>query len=126
MGGQDGGPIQMALELASSLRRLRRFLLNDVRLRYLTLFQREGTDTGPVSARVFELIYFGMEPGEAVAQVHRKFGGLTAGCNPEPINRCFRQTTATRYRRVVIAHRKSSFSLAQRIPRGCISSTEKC
>jgi hypothetical protein len=34
-----------------------------------------------VSARVFELISFGVEPGDAVAQVHREFGGLTAGCN---------------------------------------------
>ena len=82
MGDQNGGPIQMALELASSLRRLGRFSLNDVRLRYLTWFQREGTDTGPVSARVFDLISFGVEPGDAVAQVHREFGGLTAGCNP--------------------------------------------
>ena len=82
MGDQNGGPIQMALELASSLRRLGRFSLNDVRLRYLTWFQREGTDTGPVSARVFELISFGVEPGDAVAQVHRELGGLTAGCNP--------------------------------------------
>jgi ADP-ribosylglycohydrolase len=76
------GPIQMALELASSLRRLGRFWLNDVRLRYLTWFLLEGTDTGPVSARVFELISFGVEPADAVAQVHREFGGLTAGCNP--------------------------------------------
>jgi ADP-ribosylglycohydrolase len=82
MGDRNGGPIQMALELASSLRRLGRFSLNDVRLRYLTWFLREGTDTGPVSARVFELISFGVEPGDAVAQVHREFGGLTAGCNP--------------------------------------------
>jgi ADP-ribosylglycohydrolase len=82
MGDRNGGPIQMALELASSLRQLGRFSLNDVRLRYLTWFQRERTDTGPVSARVFELISFGVEPGDAVAQVHREFGGLTAGCNP--------------------------------------------
>jgi ADP-ribosylglycohydrolase len=82
MGDRNGGPIQMALELASSLRRLGRFSLNDVRLRYLRWFLQEGTDTGPVSARVFELISFGVEPGDAVAQVDREFGGLTAGCNP--------------------------------------------
>lgn len=82
MGDRNGGPIQMALELASSLRWLGRFSLNDVRHRYLTWFLREGTDTGPVSARVFELISVGLEPEGAVAQVHREFGGLTAGCNP--------------------------------------------
>jgi len=82
MGDRNGGPIQMALELASSLRRLGRFSLNNVRLRYLTWFLGEGTDTGPVSARVFELISCGVEPEDAVAQVHREFGGLTAGCNP--------------------------------------------
>lgn len=82
MGDRNGGPIQMALELAASLRQLGRFSLNDVRLRYLTWFLREGTDTGPVSARVFELISFGVDAGDAVAQVHREFGGLTAGCNP--------------------------------------------
>ena len=82
MGDRNGGPIQMALELASSLRRLGRFSLNNVRLRYLTRFLREGTDTRPVSARFFELISFGVEPGDAVAQVHREFAGMTAGCNP--------------------------------------------
>lgn len=82
MGDRNGGPIQMALELAASLRRLGRFSLNDVRLRYLTWFLREGTDTGPVSARVFELISFGVDAGDAVARVHRELGGLTAGCNP--------------------------------------------
>jgi ADP-ribosylglycohydrolase len=82
MGDRNGGPIQMAIELAASLRRLGRFSLNDVRLRYLTWFLREGTDAGPVSARVFELISRGVDAGDAVAQVHREFGGLTAGCNP--------------------------------------------
>ena len=82
MGDRNGGPIQMALELAASLRRHGRFSLNDVRLRYLTWFLREGTDAGPVSARVFELISLGVDAGDAVAQVHREFGGLTAGCNP--------------------------------------------
>jgi ADP-ribosylglycohydrolase len=82
MGDRNGGPIQMALELTSSLRRLGGFSPDDVRIRYLEWFQREGTDTGPVSGRVFELISGGVQPDNAVAQVHREFGGLTAGCNP--------------------------------------------
>jgi hypothetical protein len=76
------GSIQMALELTSSLRRLGRFSLDDVRIRYLKWFQRDGTDTGPVSGRVFELISPGVQPDDAVAGVHREFGGLSAGCNP--------------------------------------------
>jgi ADP-ribosylglycohydrolase len=35
-----------------------------------------------VSARAFELISLGVEPADAVAQVHRELKGLTAGCNP--------------------------------------------
>jgi ADP-ribosylglycohydrolase len=82
MGDRNGGPIQMALELASSLWSLGRFSPEDVRRRYLEWFRRQGTDSGPVSARVFELISVGATPSDAVAQVHREFGGLTAGCNP--------------------------------------------
>ena len=82
MGDRNGGPIQMALELTSSLRRLGRFSPDDVRIRYLTWFQREGTDTGPVAGRVFGLISAGVQPDDAVAKVHRELGGLTAGCNP--------------------------------------------
>jgi hypothetical protein len=82
MGDRNGGPIQMALELTSSLRWIRGFSADDVRIRYLEWFQREGTDAGPVSGGVFELILAGVQPDDAVAQVHREFGGLTAGCNP--------------------------------------------
>ena len=81
-GDRNGGPIQMALELAWSLRPLGRFSPEDVRSRYLNWFLRRGTDTGPVSARVFELISLWVEPADAVAQVHCELKGLTAGCNP--------------------------------------------
>jgi hypothetical protein len=79
MGDRNGGPIQMALELASSPWSLGRFSPEDVRRRCLEWFLRQGTDTGPVSARVFELISVGATPADAVAQVHHQFGGLTAG-----------------------------------------------
>lgn len=81
-GDRNGGPIQMALELSSSLRHLGRFSPDDVRSRYLTWFEREGIDTGPVAGRVFELISAGVQPEDALANVHREFDGLTAGCNP--------------------------------------------
>jgi hypothetical protein len=42
----------------------------------------EAFDTGPVSDRAFALLGTGMRAREATAQVHREFGGKTAGCNP--------------------------------------------
>ena len=79
-------------KLAWSLRRLGRFSPEDVRSRYLTWFLRRGTDTGPVSAWVLDLISFGVEPADAVAQVHRELKGLTGGCNfahrPAPLAMC--------------------------------------
>ena len=81
-GDRIGGPLRMALCLAESLARRRDFDREDVLGRYLAWWREEGFDTGPVSARVFDLIASGVPGREAVARAHDECGGLTAGCNP--------------------------------------------
>ena len=54
----------------------------DVLGRYLAWWREGAFDTGPVSARALALVAAGMPVQEATAQVHREFGGMTAGCNP--------------------------------------------
>jgi ADP-ribosylglycohydrolase len=81
-GDKNGGQIRMAVRLAESLLELGRFDPQDIVGRYLRWW-REGTfDTGPVSGRALELLAAGKTASEASAQVHREFGGKTAGCNP--------------------------------------------
>ncbi len=72
----------MALCLAESLAERRRFDREDILGRYLAWWCEGGFDTGPVSARVFNLIVSGVPGREAVARAHADCGGLTAGCNP--------------------------------------------
>ena len=81
-GDRIGGPIRMAVRLAESLLACGRFDPADVLASYLGWWREGAFDTGPVSARVLELIASGVPSGDATAQVHREFGGLTAGCNP--------------------------------------------
>ncbi|MCB9760661.1 MAG: ADP-ribosylglycohydrolase family protein [Alphaproteobacteria bacterium] len=81
-GDRNGGPLQMALQLASSLAERRRFDPADVFHRYLTWYQREGFDTGPTAAQVFRLALRGIPGDQAVQQVHVRASGLTGGCNP--------------------------------------------
>ena len=54
----------------------------DILGRYLAWWREGAFDTGPVSDRALELVAAGMPVEEATAQVHREFGGKTAGCNP--------------------------------------------
>ena len=54
----------------------------DILERYLAWWREGAFDTGPVSDRAFALLAAGMPAQEATAQVHREFGGMTAGCNP--------------------------------------------
>jgi ADP-ribosylglycohydrolase len=72
----------MAVRLAESLRELSRFDAQDIVARYLRWWREGAFDAGPVSGRALELMAAGMSPSEASAQVHREFGGRTAGCNP--------------------------------------------
>jgi ADP-ribosyl-[dinitrogen reductase] hydrolase len=81
-GDRNGGPIRMAVRLAESLLELGRFDPADTVGRYLRWWREGAFDTGPVSGRALEVMAAGMSPSEASAQVHREFGGKTAGCNP--------------------------------------------
>jgi ADP-ribosylglycohydrolase len=81
-GDQIGGPIRMALCLAESVLDCGGFDPSDVLKHYLAWWREGAFDTGPVSGRALELMADGMPYQEATVQVHREFGGMTAGCNP--------------------------------------------
>lgn len=81
-GDRNGGPIRMAVRLAESLLDLGGFDPADVLDRYLRWWREGAFDTGPVSERALKLQAAGMPTQEATSQVHREFGGKTAGCNP--------------------------------------------
>src|SRR4051794_25006925 len=81
-GDRIGGPIRMAVRLAESLLACIGFNASDILGRYLAWWRDGAFDTGPVSYRALELMAAGMPVPEATAQVHREFGGKTAGCNP--------------------------------------------
>lgn len=81
-GDQVGGPIRMALCLAESLLDCGGFNSGDILNRYLAWWREGAFDTGPVSGRALELMASGIPCQEATVQVHREFGGKTAGCNP--------------------------------------------
>jgi ADP-ribosyl-[dinitrogen reductase] hydrolase len=81
-GDRIGGPIRMAMRLAESLHDCGGFDPADILDRYLQWWREGAFDTGPVSGRAFALLATGMPVQEATAQVHREFGGMTAGCNP--------------------------------------------
>jgi ADP-ribosylglycohydrolase len=81
-GDRIGGPIRMAVRLAECLLEVGRFDAANVLARYLAWWREGAFDTGPVSGRAMELMAAGMPVQEATAQVHREFGGKTAGCNP--------------------------------------------
>jgi ADP-ribosylglycohydrolase len=81
-GDRNGGPIRMAVRLAESLADQRRFDHEDILNRYLAWWQEGAFDTGPISAKVFELVSSGIPHREAVVRVHTACGGFTAGCNP--------------------------------------------
>ena len=81
-GDKIGGPIRMAIRLAESLVACDGFNPSDILERYLAWWREGAFDTGPVSDRALALLATGMPVQEATAQVHREFGGMTAGCNP--------------------------------------------
>ena len=81
-GDRNGGPTQMALRLANSLLHKDGFDLHDVGQSYLAWWKEGAFDTGPVTARVLELVESGKSFPEAAKMVHEEPGGLTAGCNP--------------------------------------------
>ncbi len=81
-GDRNGGPIRMAVRLAESLLERGHFDPTDIVGRYLHWWREGAFDTGPVSGRALELLAAGVPAHEASAQVHREFGGRTAGCNP--------------------------------------------
>lgn len=81
-GDRIGGPTAMGLLLAESLLARGTFDPADLLARWRSWWGGHGSDAGPVAAKVFTLIEQGLTSAEAVQQVDRGFGGLTAGCNP--------------------------------------------
>src|SRR4051794_18578862 len=81
-GDRIGGPIRMALRLAESLVACGSFNPSDILEGYLAWWREGAFDTGRVSDRAFALLAAGKPVPDATAQVHREFGGKTAGCNP--------------------------------------------
>ena len=76
---RNGGPVRMAVRQAERLLELGRFDPADIVTRYLRWWREGAFDTGPVSGRALELMAARMPALEASAQVHRAFGGKTAG-----------------------------------------------
>jgi ADP-ribosyl-[dinitrogen reductase] hydrolase len=81
-GDKIGGPIRMAVRLAESLVACGGFNPSDILERYLAWWREGAFDTGPVSDRTFAFLAAGEPVQGATVQVHREFGGMTAGCNP--------------------------------------------
>jgi ADP-ribosylglycohydrolase len=79
---KNGGPTQMASQLADSLERKGRFDIDDIGKRYLNWHKRDGYDAGPTASRVFQLVSKGISFTKASEQVDYELAGRTAGCNP--------------------------------------------
>lgn len=79
---KNGGPTQMALQLADSLEQKDGFDIEDVSSRYLNWHKQDGYDSGPTAGRVFQLVEQGMDFAKASEQVDFELSGRTAGCNP--------------------------------------------
>ncbi|GAB4242659.1 MAG: hypothetical protein Kow00109_18370 [Acidobacteriota bacterium] len=95
-GDRIGGPTRMALLVAESLLDGPGFDPADLGRRYLDWWCREGFDTGPTAAAVFQSVAAGASYETAAADVERKLHGRTAGCNP--------------------AHRSAPLAMSVRIP----------
>ena len=81
-GDRIGGPVRMAIRLAESLLERGAFDCSDVAARYQAWWREGAFDTGPVAARVFELVASGYSFDAASERVHLLTDGETAGCNP--------------------------------------------
>lgn len=81
-GDRNGGPLQMAVRVCESLIEVDDIDVFDILDRYLEWYRAGAFDTGPVAARVFELIERGMAYDDAALRTHREFNQQTAGCNP--------------------------------------------
>jgi ADP-ribosylglycohydrolase len=93
-GDKIGRPIRMPVRLAESLVACGGFNPSDILERYLAWWREGAFDTGPVSDRAFAMLATGMPVQEATPKVHRKFGGMTAGCNPAHRSPPLSMTTA--------------------------------
>ena len=81
-GDKNGGPTQMASQLADSLEQKGGFDIDDIGRRYLNWHKRDGYDAGPAAGRAFQLVSKGMSFAKASEQVDYELAGRTAGCNP--------------------------------------------
>lgn len=81
-GDRIGGPLQMALRLAESLRDRGGVDVSDIGARYLDWWREGAFDTGPTAAQVLSLVAAGASFEQAAVRVDEEVGGMTAGCNP--------------------------------------------
>lgn len=81
-GDRIGGPVQMALRVAESLRDCSGLDVSDLGMRYLDWWREGAFDTGPTVALVLRLVESGVSFEQAVIRIDEKAGGMTAGCNP--------------------------------------------
>jgi len=79
---KNGGPTQMAYQLADSLIQNDDFIIDDIANRYLDWHKQDGYDSGPTANRVFQLVEKGLSFNKASEQVDYEVNGRTAGCNP--------------------------------------------
>jgi len=79
-GDKNGGPTQMASQLADSLEQKGGFDIDDIGRRYLNWHKRDGYDAGPTAGRAFQLVSKGMSFTKASEQVDYELAGRTAGC----------------------------------------------
>lgn len=81
-GDRIGGPTRLALQLAQCLEDVGSFVPRPVFRAYYDWWMEDGYDTGPTTQQVFGLVSNGTPRGLAVHLVHRRSGGMTAGCGP--------------------------------------------
>ena len=81
-GDRIGGPAQMALRVAESLRDHDGVDISDIGRRYLDWWREGAFDTGPTVAGVLTLVDSGVPFEQASIRVDERSDGMTAGCNP--------------------------------------------
>ncbi len=85
-GDRIGGPTAMALALGECLVSIRGFDPDKVLEAYWAWWRRDGRDSGPTAAAVFQAMDGGLGHRESIMQAHLQSGGQSAGCNP--LHRC--------------------------------------
>lgn len=91
-GDRIGGPVRMAVRVAESLCDNSGVDVSDIGVRYREWWRHGVFDTGPTVAQVLSLVESGLSFEHASLRVHKRLGGMTAGCNPAhriaPLSMC--------------------------------------